>query len=207
MAKDSRLERAGVSGYNDYKVYVHQKKTDGSIFYVGKGRRWRENQKSNRNKHWHNVVNKHDFSVCVVAANLTNEEACNFEKILINKLGFDTLVNYTLGGEGSEGYRHNEETLSKMKGRKLSEEHRKKLSEAKKKNPTRYWLGKKRSQNTKNKIKNKKSDPMLATVEKMLLKNIDRKTIKNETKKSLAYIRGVANRLRNKGYELERLKN
>lgn len=39
------------------------------------------------------------------------------------------------------------------KGLKLSEEHRRKLKEAKLKNPTRYWLGKKRSEATKKKMK------------------------------------------------------
>jgi len=141
--------------HSDYKVYVHQKQSDGRIFYVGKGRRWRENQKHNRNNHWHNVVNKHGFTVSVVASNLTNEEACNFEKVLIKKLReTDKLVNYTNGGEGSEGYKHTEEAQAKMKGRKFSEEHRRKLSDAKKKNPTNYWLGKKRDLETNLKISN-----------------------------------------------------
>ena len=37
-------------------------------------------------------------------------------------------------------------------GRQFTEEHKKKLSEAKIKNPTRYWLGKKRSEATKRKV-------------------------------------------------------
>lgn len=36
--------------------------------------------------------------------------------------------------------------------RQFTEEHKKKLSEAKIKNPTRYWLGKKRSEATKRKV-------------------------------------------------------
>lgn len=155
MAKDPRLEKAGVSGYNkqDYKVYVHQKASNGEIFYVGKGRRWRENQKTNRNPHWHNVVNKHGFTVCVVASHLTNEEACTFEKVLIEKLSLqENLVNYTLGGDGSEGYTHSEKTKEKMRGRKFSEEHKRKLSEAKKKNPSLHWLGKTRDQETREKV-------------------------------------------------------
>ena len=39
------------------------------------------------------------------------------------------------------------------KGEKMSEEQRKKTSEAKKKNPTRFWLGKKRSPETVEKIR------------------------------------------------------
>lgn len=153
--KDSRLTRAGVSGYNkqDYKVYVHQRASDGEIFYVGKGRRWRENQKRNRNQHWHNIVNKHGLSVVVVASHLTNEEACTLERVLIKELSkTNDLVNYTLGGDGSEGYVHSEEIKAKIKGRKFSEEHRKKLSEAKKKNPSMYWLGKSRDEETKQKV-------------------------------------------------------
>lgn len=139
----------------DYKVYVHQKETTGEIFYVGKGRRWRENHKHNRNKHWLNVVAKNGFTVCVVAANLSNEEACAFERLLIEKLGRDTLVNYTNGGEGSEGYKHTEESKAKMLGRKFTEEHKRKLSEAKKKNPSKYWLNKKRPAETNQKISEK----------------------------------------------------
>jgi len=139
----------------DYKVYVHQKKSNGDIFYIGKGRRWRENQKHNRNQHWHNVVNKHGFTVCVVAANLTNEEACFFEQLLISKIGRKNLVNYTNGGDGSEGYKHTPETLVKLRGRKLSKEHKEKLSLAKKINPTNFWTNKPRSTETKEKISKK----------------------------------------------------
>lgn len=40
-----------------------------------------------------------------------------------------------------------------MYGKHLSEEHKKKLSESKKKNPTRYWLGKIRTEETKEKLR------------------------------------------------------
>lgn len=75
MKKDPRLERAGVDEKNDFCVYFHKKKNTNEIFYVGKGRQWRQNQKSNRNKHWHNVVNKYGFDVCIVADNLTNKKS------------------------------------------------------------------------------------------------------------------------------------
>lgn len=42
------------------------------------------------------------------------------------------------------------------KGLKMSEEHRNKLSEIRKNNPVRYWLGKKRSKETNNKISDSK---------------------------------------------------
>ena len=193
--------------HSDYKVYVHQKADDGTIFYVGKGRRWRENERSNRNKHWHNVVNKHGFTVHIVASNLTNKDACAFERLLIGKLGRDSLVNYTNGGEGSEGYKHTEQAVQKMRQRKLSIAHKEKLSLRKLEKPSRYWLGKNRDQETVRKIKEKLTDPMHDVVKEMLLRNVDRKTISKQTGKSSNYIRGLASRMRKLGYEIERLQN
>jgi len=43
--------------------------------------------------------------------------------------------------------------MSRLKGSKLSEEHKRKISEAMKKNPTRYWLGKHRNKKTKEKLR------------------------------------------------------
>jgi uncharacterized protein YerC len=192
---------------SDYKVYVHQKADDGTIFYVGKGRRWRENQKHNRNKHWSRVVAKHGFKVCVVASNLTNKDACAFEKLIISKLNIDTLTNYTIGGEGAEGYKHTEKSKEKMKGRKLSEEHKKKLSESKLQKPTKYWLNKKRYQETINKIKKFNTFPEREKVESMLIDGDDRKKIREETGRSLRYIAAVASKLRKRGHKIERLIN
>jgi len=47
-----------------------------------------------------------------------------------------------------KGHKHSKEVLIKMRnaklGKKFSEEHKQKLRETKLKNPTNYWLGKKR---------------------------------------------------------------
>ena len=207
MAKDPKLERAGVSGFNKYKVYLHRREDDGKVFYVGKGKRWRENSKRSRNKHWHHTVNKHGFTVEVVAENITNEEACKLEKELIAKFGIDNLVNYTLGGEGSEGYQHTEETIQKMRGRTLSEAHKQKLSQSKLQKPTRYWLGKTRDPETVFKVAETLSRPTRQVVKEMLLQGKSRKEIKEHTSESLLYIRGVASQLRKQGYEVQRLKS
>ena len=207
MAKDPRLDRVGVSGYNDYKVYVHQKADTGEIFYVGKGRRWRENQRKGRNKHWHSVVAKHGFTVSVVAENLTNAEACLFEKTLISKLGFETLVNYTYGGEGSEGYRHSVESLLKMRGRQLSSEHKKKLSDSKLVKPTNFWCGKKRDSETSIKISDSLSNPARKEAEFLLLSGASRKEVAEKLNLSMSYLRGLVSRLRKKGHEIEILVN
>ncbi len=82
---------------------------------------------------WENI--KHE----IIEDNLTKEEACAKEIKLIEK--YDTTnrkfgYNLTKGGEGSLGYRHSEEILSKMrghtswcKGKKLSSEFCKRISE------------------------------------------------------------------------------
>ena len=204
--KDPRLVRAGVSGHNDYCVYFHKKQNTNEIFYVGKGRKWRWNQKKNRNKHWHSIVSKYGFEVLIVASNLNNEKACLLEKFLINEIGVNNLCNYTLGGEGSEGYKHTEETLQKFKGKVFTTENKEKFSKEKLKNPTNYWVGKQRDEKTKIKISLSLSNKNRKKAEEMLLQNTDRKIISKELNLTLDYIRGLASNLR-KNYEIEKLIN
>jgi hypothetical protein len=191
----------------DYKVYLHRRKDNDLIFYVGKGRRWRENQKHNRNQHWKNIVNKYGYYVEIVSSNLTNSEACDLERKLIKKYGFENLVNYTIGGEGSDGYKHTEESLLNMKGRVFSDEHKEKLSKAKTEKNPKFWKGKKRKLETRVKISESLSLPFREECEKMLIENIDRKVISSKTGATLIYLRGLANRLRKNGYEIKILKN
>lgn len=207
VKKDSRLARAGVSGFSDYCVYFHKKKNTDEIFYVGKGRRWRWNEKRSRNKHWSNIVQKYGFDVSIVASDLSNEKACMLEKFLIQELGLDNLVNYTLGGEGSEGYKHSQETKNKMRGRKLTEEHRKKLSQRKIENPSNYWKNKTRDIETKQKISLKLSSEKRYDAEKLLIDNIDRKEIARRLNVNLRYLRGLASRMRKKNIKIEKLIN
>jgi hypothetical protein len=61
---------------NMYFIYWHKKADDGIIFYVGLGKRKkREKSFANRNKFWHNTVNKHGFIPEIVAENLTEDKA------------------------------------------------------------------------------------------------------------------------------------
>lgn len=193
--------------HNDYKVYLHRRKDNGDVFYVGKGRRWRENRKENRNKHWHNVVNKYGYYVDIVESNINNKTACDIEVSLISFFGCENLCNYTKGGEGSEGYKHTEESLAKMRGRSLSEEHKEKLRQSKLEKPTLYWKGRKRSEELKSKVSKTLSNPKREEVKKMLLENKDRKYISEKTGVKLTYIRGLASRMRREGYEIEKKKN
>lgn len=88
----------------NYCVYVHKKKSDGSIFYVGKSRgHKRANSKSNRTEYWKRIEKKHGRTVVIVCDNMSNETACELESFLISLIGRNNLVNLTDGGEGTPG--------------------------------------------------------------------------------------------------------
>ena len=98
---------------NSY-VYLHRKKTDDSIFYVGissynkDGSYYRANMKHNRSKLWNNIVNKYGYYIEIYKENITWEDACFYEKELIKKYGridngSGKLSNHTIGGDGTVG--------------------------------------------------------------------------------------------------------
>lgn len=93
------------------------RKTDDSIFYVGKGCRYRSTSKDGRNPHWHNIVKKHGFIVEIVETGLTCEESCAAEIKLIKDLKDQgiKLCNRTDGGEGALGFKHSEEAKEKLR--------------------------------------------------------------------------------------------
>ena len=93
-----------------FYVYIHRKKSNNKIFYVGKGFGDRYQTSSGRSLHWHRVVNKYGFTCEVVKDNLQEWYALEFEKELILKygrldLGEGLLINKTDGGEGKSGYK------------------------------------------------------------------------------------------------------
>ena len=55
----------------DFYVYLHKKKTNGEVFYIGKGRGARAWHKHSRNKFWKSVVEKHGHIVELVFEGLT----------------------------------------------------------------------------------------------------------------------------------------
>jgi hypothetical protein len=86
-------------------VYIHRRKDDNSIFYVGMGSINRVSDKTNRNSYWNNVVNKYGYNKEVVAKKLSIEDAYELETFLIQEigrkdLGLGKLVNMTDGGDG-----------------------------------------------------------------------------------------------------------
>lgn len=87
-------------------VYKHIRNDTNKVFYIGIGKdRYRIGRKGNRNDYWHNIVNKHGFSKEIIHADLSWEDACEFEKFYIMLYGRKDLkkgclVNLTHGGEG-----------------------------------------------------------------------------------------------------------
>jgi len=162
-----------------FYVYVHRKATDGSVFYVGKGKGNRAFSKSRRNKYWYNTVRKHDFTVHIVMH--FNKEICafSFERALIKHYGRENLCNLTDGGDGASGHKHSDETkeiLSRLAtGKSPSDETRKKLSLAN--------IGREKSEKTRMllSISNTGKSPTLETRLKIGIGNKG-KTITNETR-------------------------
>ncbi len=125
-------------------VYQHIRKIDGVVFYIGIGKiEKRAYSKNSRSKFWRRYTAKTEYLVMITHKDICWEEACSIEKYLISfygrrDLGLGTLVNVTDGGEGisnpSEDIRKRISQTSKgrnnRKGKKHSEETKKRISEA-----------------------------------------------------------------------------
>ena len=119
-----------------YYVYQHIRLDENTIFYVGKGKGNRHLEKNNRNRYWHNVVNKAGFKSEILYSNLDEELSLLIEIELIDKykkLG-KKITNVTNGGEGVSGLKHTSDSKTKMsekaKGRKVTKETKQKLSKS-----------------------------------------------------------------------------
>ena len=67
-------------------VYKHIRLDNNNVFYVGIGSDSsykRANSKSDRNKYWKNIVNKHGYIIEIYKNNISWDEACVIEKELI----------------------------------------------------------------------------------------------------------------------------
>lgn len=95
-------------------VYIHKRKSDNEVFYVGIGKdEKRAYSKHSRGKFWKSYVSKYQYNVEITHRDIIWEEACVIEKYLISfygrrDLGLGLLVNQTDGGEGIIGYNHKE---------------------------------------------------------------------------------------------------
>ena len=154
-----------------YIVYVHTLRRDGRR-YVGITRRtpkqrWHNGKNYSNNPYFYNDIKKYGWDAFeheIIYTGLSKDEACEIEKRLIKQYKtqqHDYGFNVGNGGEGAESV--SESTRRKMrrarlgvspwnKGVKMSKEQRAALSKSRKENPSRYWLGKHRSNETKRKI-------------------------------------------------------
>ena len=106
-------------------LYVHIRKENDEIFYVGigsdtEGKYIRAHSKKRRSKFWKDMTKNREFIIKILHDNLSWKEVCEKEKELIElygrkDLGLGPLVNLTNGGEGVNGYSHNEERLNKIR--------------------------------------------------------------------------------------------
>ena len=122
-----------------YVIYRHLK-PNGEVFYIGIGSEKRAYQKNPRSDFWKRVVSIHGYEVQILKSDLTWEDACELEILLISwygrrNLNTGTLVNMTEGGDGSVGYSPSEESRrsrsEKMKGVPKSEKARKNMNKSK----------------------------------------------------------------------------
>jgi hypothetical protein len=103
-------------------LYRHIRLDKNEPFYIGIGSDagyGRSKEKSNRNKHWRNIVKSTPYDIEIVIDNLTWQEACEKEKEFIKLYGRSCLnegplCNITEGGDGVLGMKHSEETRKKI---------------------------------------------------------------------------------------------
>lgn len=107
-----------------FYVYAHYRADDpeGLPFYIGKGKGSREHSHK-RNPHWKNIVSKHGFIAKKIKENLTEQEAWDLEKVLIQQFGklsdhTGCLCNLANGGEGASGTVHSDATKLKWSNSK-----------------------------------------------------------------------------------------
>lgn len=169
-----------------YYVYAYIRLDTNTYFYIGKGtcRRYKRIDINNRNPHFVNIINKTDCKVVIIQDDLTQEEALNLERFMINLLinkfdysinieGFERkkkhLTNMSLGGDGCTGYRHTEEQRIKMseaskgrpspmKGKNRPKEECEKISANAKVNPNYGMKGKHHTEESRKKMSETKSE-------------------------------------------------
>jgi hypothetical protein len=113
----------------DFFVYLHRRASNGKVFYVGKGTRRRHKSKWNRSQHWHNIVNKHGYTIEIVQNGMQEWWAFELERELILKYQSDGLCNRTEGGEGSSGFRLSTEKKALLKVLRRDEKWRQNISQ------------------------------------------------------------------------------
>jgi len=149
-------------------VYEHLRNDTNEVFYVGIGAaKKRAYSDFGRSAHWYNIVNEVGHTVNIIHNDVSREETCEIEILLIKKygrkdLGTGNLINKTNGGKGNYGTIVSIKTRQKMSearkgeknpmfGKTISEEHKQKISETHK-GEKHHMFGKKHSDELKQKL-------------------------------------------------------
>jgi len=85
-----------------FYVYIHRRRDNNEIFYVGKGSANRAFSKLNRNNYWQNIVEKYGFIAEILFDNLEEDKAYLKEQELIKS--YNPCANLTKGGEGGDTF-------------------------------------------------------------------------------------------------------
>jgi len=140
-------------------VYKHIRLDKNEPFYIGIGKKLsRAYEKTRRNNHWQNIINKTTYIIEILIDDISWEDAQKKEIEFIKlygriDLGLGTLCNHTNGGEGSYGrlYKHSEETKLKISNNRRGIPSSKKgvpLTTEQKLNISKTLTGKKQSKET-----------------------------------------------------------
>lgn len=118
-------------------VYIHRRKDNNEVFYIGiskSNRRAYEMSLRRRNIFWHRISTKYGCLVEITHKDIIWEEACSIEKYLISFYKESCqLTNLTDGGEGTQGYKCNEQQRLK----RISYIHSPEMKERQKKSMSR----------------------------------------------------------------------
>lgn len=98
-----------------FYVYAHLRKTDLSVFYIGKGSGDRAFVRSGRNAMWRSVFEKHGCMVVILERFKDEQSAFLEEARLIEAIGIKNLCNMAYGGPGSPGVEFSSERKSKAR--------------------------------------------------------------------------------------------
>lgn len=126
------LDMTAASIPQDFYVYTHHRATTGEIFYVGKGSGARAFDFKRRNVVWKRISSRCGVVVKIHTAGLQEWAAFELEQDLIALHGIHNdgdgpLCNMTYGGEGTVGYKFNDEQLEAHRTRAQTPEWREKM--------------------------------------------------------------------------------